>query len=179
MEEDNGLLLNLAGTDSAVGDIKAPKARSNPWIRKQERREKALVWLQLDFALPCFHALTRPDRTLRPSQDARKKQRRDLQSHQKQPAPKAAASALKGYSLDAPLKEEPHQDAPQGVPVTQKRDYASAREGVSRSAHPGRQNAKPDLGRLQARGQGRLALPNALHSLQDACTLPLGLAVRT
>ncbi len=164
MEEHNGLLLNLAGTDSAVGDIKAPKARSNPWIRKQERREKALVWLQLDFALLCFHALTRSDRTMRLSQDARKNQRRDLQPHRKQPAPKAAASALKGYSLDAPLREEPHQDAPQGPLMTQKRNAASAEEGVSRSAHSGRQNAKPDLGRLQARGQGRPALPNALHS---------------
>ena len=179
MEEDDGLLLNLAGTNSAAGDGKPPKARSNPWIRKQERREKAQVWLQLDFALPCLHALTRPDRTLRPSQDARKKQGRDLQPHQKQPAPKAAASALKGYSLDAPLNEELHQDAPQGPPMTQKRDDASIREGGSRSAHPGRQNAKADLGRLRARGQGRPALPSALHSLQDTCTQPVALAVRT
>ena len=179
MEEDDGLLLNLAGTNSSAGDNKASKARSNPWIRKQERREKALVWLQLGFFLPCFHALTRPDRTLRPSQDARKKQRKDLQPHQKQPAPKAAASALKGYSLDAPLKEEPHQDAPQGPPMTQERNDASTKEGVSRLTHPGRQNTKPDLGRLQARGQGGPALPSALHALQNACTQPLALAVRT
>ena len=43
MEEDDGLLLNLAGTDSAANDVRTVKARSNPWIRKQERREKALV----------------------------------------------------------------------------------------------------------------------------------------
>ena len=43
MDGEDGLMLNLAGTDSTLIALQASKPRSNPWIRKQERREKALV----------------------------------------------------------------------------------------------------------------------------------------
>ena len=43
MEIDDGLLLNLAGTEATDVHVKVQKPRSNPWMRKQERREKALV----------------------------------------------------------------------------------------------------------------------------------------
>ena len=47
MDGEDGLMLNLAGTDSTLIAIQASKPRSNPWIRKQERREKALVCYSL------------------------------------------------------------------------------------------------------------------------------------
>jgi hypothetical protein len=43
MEIDDGLVLNLAGTEATDVHIKRERPRSNPWVRKQERREKALV----------------------------------------------------------------------------------------------------------------------------------------
>ncbi|CAL5219539.1 g1390 [Coccomyxa viridis] len=112
MEEDDGLLLNLAGTDSAANE------------------------------------------------DARKKQRRELQPPKKQQPSKAAASALKGYSLDAALDEEPQQHAPPGPPLPQKPSETSIRGRNTQTAQPEVHEAQAEARRLQAnRRESRPAEP--------------------
>ena len=109
MENEDGLLLNLAGTEVTDVHAKVQKPRSNPWMRKQERREKALVRnAHTMFSTSAYIGTQMSKETLCIPQEARKKQRRDSQSKPKDHPPKRPVSALKGYSLDA----APGEDAP-------------------------------------------------------------------
>lgn len=159
MEDDDGLMLNLAGTDLTETHVRAPKPRSNPWMRKQERREKALVRCSLTMlSHTCIVELDRGDDNLNIPQDARKKQRRDAQPQQQQPPPNKAASALKGYSLDVTPDKESREVAPREPSTTQSQAQAPQYERATRAGHPRHQEAPAENRHRKPGKQGKLCL---------------------